>query len=323
MVSSPLVSVVIPAYNEAETISRAIDSALAQTVDEIEVIVVDDGSDDRTSAVVDRYDAESIRLVRHPENEGVSSARNTGIEYARGEYVAFLDADDVWDERKIEKQLAYLSEKSEEWVGCYCEMEPNLSRKPIQFRVFKRFLDAICGGKTETVEGDEALIRSIVSMEKSVGVGSTLVVETDVARDLGGFDERFVRMEDWAFMVRVLERGKVAHLNEALVQRYLSSPRDPAELRDSKELFFDEFDATIRRLEADGHRVREIHRFHVSRHYVRDGQFRAGAAAFSGLPDDLGSNFLLLVYDCLRGASVLGARYLATLRETVVARGGR
>lgn len=90
----PTISAVIPAYNRASTVGRAIDSVLAQSFPVREVIVVDDGSDDETASVVSAY-GHSVRLIQQP-NLGASLARNRGVEEARGEWIAFLDSDDYW-----------------------------------------------------------------------------------------------------------------------------------------------------------------------------------------------------------------------------------
>ena len=98
------ISVIIPAYNYARYLAEAIDSALGQTYAPLEVIVVDDASTDDTPRVLAAY-GQRIRAIRQP-NGGAGAARNTGIAAARGEYVAFLDADDVWLPRKLELQMA-------------------------------------------------------------------------------------------------------------------------------------------------------------------------------------------------------------------------
>lgn len=101
--NNQLVSVVIPAYKCAGTISSAIESVLTQTYKDVELIVVDDGSPDDTFKVAEKYKDRIIYI--HQENGGVSKARNTGINNSKGSYVAFLDADDRWDEKKIEIQM--------------------------------------------------------------------------------------------------------------------------------------------------------------------------------------------------------------------------
>ncbi len=102
--AEPSVSVVIPAFCAEGTIQRAVDSVLAQTVPVHEVIVVDDGSPDALSAIVQRYGPPVI-LIRQV-NQGAAAARNTGVERSTGAFVAFLDADDYWEPRKLEHQLA-------------------------------------------------------------------------------------------------------------------------------------------------------------------------------------------------------------------------
>src|SRR5262245_39908172 len=103
----PNVSVVIPSYNSAAYLPAAIDSVLAQTARDLEVIVVDDGSTDDTPDVVARY-GPPVRGIRQA-NAGVAAARNRGIAEARGRYIAFLDADDTWEPVKLERQLGELS----------------------------------------------------------------------------------------------------------------------------------------------------------------------------------------------------------------------
>lgn len=101
----PLVSVVIPTHDRAHLISQTLRCVLAQTVSNIEVVVVDDCSSDGTEKEVALVGDPRIRFIRHEVNKGAATARNTGIESARGAYVAFLDSDDEWHPQKLEKQL--------------------------------------------------------------------------------------------------------------------------------------------------------------------------------------------------------------------------
>ena len=104
MDSRPIASVVIPVYNVERYLAEAIESVFAQTRATLEIVVVDDGSTDGSRAVAEGY-ARRVRVVSQA-HKGIGAARNRGLEEVRGEYVAFLDADDVWEPRKIELQLA-------------------------------------------------------------------------------------------------------------------------------------------------------------------------------------------------------------------------
>jgi glycosyltransferase involved in cell wall biosynthesis len=104
MIESPLVSVIIPVYNYERYLAEAIDSALNQTYQHLEVIVVDDGSTDRSAEVAMSFADKGVRYC-HLAHVGIGPARNTGVELAQGDFLAFLDSDDRWPEEKIEKQL--------------------------------------------------------------------------------------------------------------------------------------------------------------------------------------------------------------------------
>ena len=114
------VSVVIPTYNRADFICDAIDSVLNQTHSNIEIIVVDDGSTDNTSAVLEKYQ-DRIKIIRQ-ENQGCSAARNSGIRFCSGNYVAFLDSDDKWLPQKTEEQLALLNQTGANVPCCWCNI---------------------------------------------------------------------------------------------------------------------------------------------------------------------------------------------------------
>ena len=116
--ASPILSIVIPAYNVAPYIEAAVNSALDQTLRDIEVIVVDDGSTDATPKILDkiqraRGDAR-LRIIRQP-NGGLSAARNTGIRNARGAFIGFLDSDDIWAPQKAELQVGLM--QADETIG--------------------------------------------------------------------------------------------------------------------------------------------------------------------------------------------------------------
>ena len=123
------VSVVIPAYRSEGTICRAIDSVLAQTEPAAEIVVVDDGSPDGQASLVERTYGHRVTLVRKP-NGGAASARNVGIDRAKGDYVAFLDADDYWEPDKLSQQLGIFDKHREVVLvaGAFHEETPGLPR---------------------------------------------------------------------------------------------------------------------------------------------------------------------------------------------------
>ncbi len=105
-----MVSVIIPTYNRSDTIVRSVNSVLNQTYKDIEVIVVDDYSKDNTTEILGKIQDKRLKILCHQKNEGACAARNTGIKYAQGDYIAFHDSDDEWVERKLEIQLKQLKE---------------------------------------------------------------------------------------------------------------------------------------------------------------------------------------------------------------------
>ena len=101
----PTVSIIIPTYNREQLLGRAIKSVLAQTYQDFELIIVDDGSTDNTERLVKSFNSEKTRYIRHRKNKGPAAARNTGIRSAKGDYIAFQDSDDEWMPEKLEKQM--------------------------------------------------------------------------------------------------------------------------------------------------------------------------------------------------------------------------
>ena len=104
-------SIIIPCYNEVKTIGTLLQAVKDSPVEDQEIIVVDDGSTDETSILLDRYRTR-IRVLRHDENKGVSAARNTGIRAASGNWLMFLDSDDEWLPQKLEKQIQQKNKKA-------------------------------------------------------------------------------------------------------------------------------------------------------------------------------------------------------------------
>ena len=113
-----MISVVIPSYNRENTISNSIESVLKQTYSDIEVIVVDDGSTDKTEDIVKGIGDNRIRYIKLEKNSGACVARNIGIMNANGSYIAFQDSDDIWHPDKLEKQYQAIKKYNADLVFC-------------------------------------------------------------------------------------------------------------------------------------------------------------------------------------------------------------
>lgn len=263
------VSVVVPAYNSAETLSRALESAVAQTLENNEVIVVNDGSSDRTAAVASQYEDEII-LIEHDQNLGGSAARNTGIQYATGQYVAFLDADDEWESTKLAKQIELLESRSEKWVAAYCDYVPIRSGLT---RVLRSFLS---NSAEFPKEGGEELIPYVFTTQFSLGGASTLVVRRSVIESIGGFDESFERHQDWELLVRLLQTGNLAYVEEELVKKHASGSPAPKTLKQAQKQYFKKFEQEIKEMESLGYDISDVHSFRIAIAYCRAGKFYRG-----------------------------------------------
>jgi glycosyltransferase involved in cell wall biosynthesis len=241
----------------------------------LECIVVDDDSTDETEAVVKAYDDPRIEYIGHEENCGASAARNTAIEAASGEYLALLDSDDAWVPEKLERQLRTLDRRDEEWGAAYCDVTYQRTSLPKQ--LFERFSRTTSGE-----EGGVELVPSVLTMDINAYAGSTLLVEMGIAEAVGGFDEAFPRHQDLEFLVRVLQRTKLAYVPEPLVRIHESGAADVATLKTSKELFYEKFDDEIYDAIESGHDVFGAHRLNLAKAHFRDGQLKEGASHLRG-----------------------------------------
>ena len=139
----PKVSVIIPVFNAEKYLKECLDSALNQTIDDIEIICIDDGSIDKSGKICDEYTEKDNRVkVIHQKNSGAAIARNKGIEIASGEYLAFLDSDDFYEPNMLEKLYTKAIESDAEVVSCDCFNFDNLTKKNINIDgcIKKRYL---------------------------------------------------------------------------------------------------------------------------------------------------------------------------------------
>ncbi len=267
------ISVIIPTYNDAKTIPRAISSALEQTISVDEIIVVDDASKDDTEVVVRAFDDSRIQYVKHEQNRGGSVARNTGLKHASGDYIAYLDADDEWLPRKLKKQLNKLESQSDDWVAAHCDRVWDVSL----YDKFSFALSTVVGTKKREPpkEGGGELIKEILTLNLSTGA-STLLVERETAEAIGGFDPEFPRHQDWEFLIRVLQQGKLAYVDEPLVIKHGTGQPPVETYEEGKQLLLTKFEDKIRELETQGYDITHIQQLQLTKLYIADGKLRRG-----------------------------------------------
>jgi len=194
-----MVSVIIPTHNRCDYVKEAVESVLAQSCRPLEVIVVDDGSTDGTAAVLRSFGA-SVRYVAQPRS-GVSSARNKGIRIAAGEWLAFLDSDDLWLPRKLAYHLDYIRKNphirvcqtEETWIRNGKRINPRKYHKKPSGHCFPLLLD-----------------RCLVSP-------SAVMIHRDIFSEVGYFDESLPACEDYDLWLRIGCRYPIGLVDEPLI----------------------------------------------------------------------------------------------------------
>jgi glycosyltransferase involved in cell wall biosynthesis len=195
-------SVVIPAYNAAATVGEAIDSVLAQTYADFELVVVDDGSTDETAQIVAARDDPRVRCVR-TENRGVAAARNHGIELTSGELVAFLDADDAWQPEKLERQHLALT------------TTPSIGLSFTSAALVDDDLETI--GLDDAVEYADYTEQLLLTGNILSAGGSSVMARRSVIDQVGGFDPQLSQCADWDLWLRLSLVTRFAVIHEPLV----------------------------------------------------------------------------------------------------------
>ena len=221
---NPNVSVIIPTYNRADKVRSTIESVLAQTFSDLEVIVVDDGSSDDTGKILREIYGDRIRYFAQA-NQGVSVARNKGIEEARGEWIAFLDSDDLWERDKLEWQVKALDKCGPKCGACYTDTR--LFNHPETRTLFQMAEESYRHEGTMGVNKD--VLRLLV---RPGGAGmvvclSSLLARSDVVGRARGFDPRLSYGADSELMFRLAVLTGFCYVNRPLVR----FDRSPAEIR--------------------------------------------------------------------------------------------
>lgn len=199
---SPRISVIIPTFNRESTIARALSSVLAQTLPPCEIIVVDDGSTDGTTEAIAAFEADNVQLLCMARNSGAQAARNRGIIHACGEWIAFLDSDDVWHPEKLERQTEVLRR---------FEYDSNLV-------VHTNCLVVRADGRTEdygvhAVLGDRPLAQILA---KPGPMFQGMLMSKAALEDAGLLDESVPSYQEWDTSILLAERCRFYYIREPL-----------------------------------------------------------------------------------------------------------
>ncbi len=205
----PTVSVIIPTYGEPDLLGGAIDSVLSQTYRDFELIVVDDNNPctaarEATEAVMSKYlKYEKVKYIKHSKNKNGAAARNTGLKEASGEYIAFLDSDDLYMPTRLEKCLSALCDAADpRCMGVYtgCEFRRN-------GKTYRLFSDIESGN----------FLRDTLATTFMFSTGSNIFMRREAIEAVCGFDENFLRHQDYEFLVRYFEKYDLLAIAEVLV----------------------------------------------------------------------------------------------------------
>ncbi len=211
----PQVSVIMPAYNAEKTIESSIASVLNQSFSDWELLVINDGSNDATPALVEKYCLHDsrVKILNLPKNAGLPNARNQGCLMAKGNFIAFLDSDDTWSADKLKMQLDF--HRREPGIEISHTDFLAFNESGVVKRSFKRWL--------EPLKQKQGFIYPGVCYKNPIGV-LTVMASNRLLKEVGYFDTSLWTMEDQELWVRIAKAGyKFGYLDKVLAQYRLSS----------------------------------------------------------------------------------------------------
>lgn len=201
-----MISVIIPTHNRDNLIKRAIYSVLQQNYEDFEIIVVSDGSTDKTKEVVEEISKHDnrVHLLHYEQSKGGNYARNIGIDYSKGEFIAFLDDDDEWLEDKLRKQLDVFNMDKE--IGLvYTGVKCIYVNEAVEYLS----IPSIYGNLNKTI-----------LFENCIGTTSSVMVRREMFEKAGKFDLNLEALQDFELWIRICQVTKVGVVSEALVKYY-------------------------------------------------------------------------------------------------------
>src|SRR5260370_13462582 len=265
---SPLVTILIPAYNAEATIQRAIDSALAQDYPAFEIIVVDDGSSDGTSEMVASYNCRQVRLLRLPRNHGEGGVLNEGIAIAKGDYIAFLDADDEWLPAKLGRQIPLLEGNRRAIMAtCGCRMVNHCGKIIKEFSTRPPMFDKDQIWRFALATGWIAKQCSVVraSAFKKIGLFDTTIpvaadqdmfIRLAMAGEVEFLDDYLTVQHDTPGS---LTKMYVKHVDQyilPMIRRHLSTRRSELSDKETRQILAERYTSTGQTLYLNGYLLR-------------------------------------------------------------------
>jgi len=199
------ISVIIPTYNRADKLKRAVDSVLNQTYQNFEIIIIDDNSQDNTRSVVKNFKDDRIRYFRNKKNLGGAGARNVGIRKAKYKYLAFLDDDDEWLYEKLEKQINILSKTNPSFCGVYTGLIKVRNGNII----------------SEKIGEKEGCLFKHLLWKNIVGSTSVIMLKKRCVKDVGGFKKGLPASQERELYLRLSQKYKFRCISEPLVKYYI------------------------------------------------------------------------------------------------------
>lgn len=206
MAHQPVVTVVVPNYNHGAFVGNALDSVFSQSWQNLDVLVVDDGSTDGSAQVLQPWAARGVRIIQQ-HNQGASAARNRGIELARGEYIAFLDADDVWPQQDMLESAVRLLDENPDLGWTFGDAQPFKTVATVPAFVDAPYL--LSGGyytqPSTNPERKTLTAQDLCNNDRFFIPTGTLVIRQQCFREVGGFDTQLKMFEDTDMWLRLLK----------------------------------------------------------------------------------------------------------------------
>jgi glycosyltransferase involved in cell wall biosynthesis len=207
------ISIIIPTYNRASTIEKAVQSILNQTYKYFEIIIVDDGSTDDTEKIMTTLISDTVKYIRYEKNKGACFARNTGIKNAQYELITFLDSDDVWKLNFLEKQIEFynnISSKTQNFGLQFCS-----------YHLHDNGQTTLMPNREFDLSTPKKTLNSL--LEANFISTQTILSKKSILNNVNGFDELLGAYQDWDLALRIASKYTILHVNEPLVDVFLSS----------------------------------------------------------------------------------------------------